>query len=735
MILGAVSQASGGLTFWLQVILVGISTGCIYSLAGMGVVLTYKATGVFNFAHGAVAMIVAYCLWQLASQWHVPLIPAALIALLVIGPGIGLLLERVVFRPLERRGAGQTEKLVATLGIFLLLLGLAYAIWTGTVRQAPALVSSTSIDLGGGLYIGTDQLTVVVLVGVISVALWLLFRFTRIGMEIRAVVDRRELAELSSIPANRVAGLSWALGCGLAGLTGVLLAPQFGLDPFHLTLLVIETFSIAVVARLVSLPVAAGAGVLLLGVLNSLLTEYHLVVLPVFGKLPSGISNGFDQLKPNLSVVILFVALLVLRKLDEVGGTSGGPGLLLQQVGRLRRSARAGISTPRVALLLVAAVIAVVAPLPLDTITLGDAQEVLALIVIFTSIVCITGFCGYITLGQAGFAGIGAYVAARVANALGLPVILAMLVGAVAALVLGLVAGYPALKRRGLFLGLTTLAIGLLAYQFVFSSNVFAGGSGGLTAHRASVFGLSFAGDRAFYWFELFWVVLMLVLARNLRSGRLGRILTAMRDSETATRSIGIDLRRYKLFIFGASAFIAGIGGTLLAQQTQVFTPFAFDPFTSLTWFLVVVVAGVGSLGGAVVGAVLFVMLNTFVHQSGFSDLIFAILALFIGYLPGGSLAGLASQLAARVREPRRLIEAFAEAAATGSLSAPSARPHVGVGNGIRPAPALEGPGALTGVAVAATRGANGSGDGDGDGLIASPFADRVLQEALGSPE
>jgi branched-chain amino acid transport system permease protein len=724
VILAAVSQGASGVTFWLQVVIAGIATGCIYSLAGMGVVLTYKATGVFNFAHGAVAMIVAYCLWQLASGWHVPLIPAALIALVVVGPGIGLILERVVFRPLERRGAGQTEKLVATLGIFLFLLGLAYAVWTGTVRQAPALVGSKSIDLGGGLYIGSDQLTVVVLVGVISAALWLLFRFTRIGMEIRAVVDRRELAELSSIPANRVAGLSWALGCGLAGLTGVLLAPQFGLDPFHLTLLVIETFSIAVVARLVSLPVAAGAGVLLLGVLNSLLTEFHLVTLPVLGlKLPSGVSTGFDQLKPNLSVVVLFVALLVLRKLDEVGGDGSGPGLLLRQVGHLRRSARAGVSTPRVVLLAGAAVIAVVAPLPLDTIRLGDAQEVLALIVVFTSIVCITGFCGYITLGQAGFAGIGAYVAARVANAAGLPMIVAMLVGGLAALVLGLVAGYPALKRKGLFLGLTTLAIGLLAYQFVFSSNVFAGGSGGLTAHRASVAGLSFAGDRAFYWFELFWVVLMLVLARNLRSGRLGRILASMRDSETAARSVGIDLRRYKLFIFAASAFIAGIGGTLLAQQTQVFTPFAFDPFTSLTWFLVVVVAGVGSLGGAVVGAVLFVMLNTFVHQAGFSDLIFAILALFIGYFPGGSLAGMVMQLAARVREPRRLIEAFSEAAATGALSQPSSRSPVG-GNGTRPSPTA------VGAPRTAARATNGS-SGDED-LVPSPFAERVLG---GAPE
>src|SRR5205807_601972 len=170
------------------------------------------------------------------------------------------------------------------------------------------------------------------------------------------------------------------------------------------------------------------------------------------------------------------------------------------------------------------------------------------------------------------------------------------------AVVVGLIAGYPALKRRGLFLGLTTLAIGLLTYQFVFSSNIFAGGSSGLTTHRPSLFGLSLDGERPFYWFELAWVGVLLLLARNLRSGRLGRILAAMRDSETATRSIGIDLRRYKLFIFSVSAFIAGIGGALLAQQTRVFSPFAFDPLTSLRWFLVVVVAGVGSLGGDLEG-------------------------------------------------------------------------------------------------------------------------------------
>src|SRR2546423_9491703 len=163
------------------------------------------------------------------------------------------------------------------------------------------------------------------MVAVISVLLYLLFRFTNLGTEIGAAADRRELSELASINADRVAALSWAMGAALAGLTGILLAPE-GLDPFRLTLLVIETFSIAVVARLVSIPVAVAAGVLLLGVLQSLLTQFNPTVSPIFHfHWPHWFTETIASLKPNLSVDILFAALLIYRKLDEVG--EGGSGV------------------------------------------------------------------------------------------------------------------------------------------------------------------------------------------------------------------------------------------------------------------------------------------------------------------------------------------------------------------------------------------------------------------------
>jgi branched-chain amino acid transport system permease protein len=693
--------------FWLSLILAGIGTGCIYALAGMGIVLTYKATGIFNFAHGAIAMMVAYILWQLNADWGVSLWIAAPVTLLIAGPGIGMLLERFIFRPLQKRGAGTSEKLVATLGVFLLFVGLAQKIWTGTERQGPQLVSNKPLHITPNLIIGTDRLAVVIMVAVISVLLYLLFHYTHLGTKIRAVVDRRELSQLAAINANRVASLSWAMGAGLAGLTGVLLAPE-GLDPVRLTLLVIETFSVAVVARLVSIPMAVAAGVLLLGVLQSLLTQFNPTVSPFFHwHYPHWFTETIAALKPNLSVLILFAALLIYRNLDEVGEAgSGVSGLISRSIG-----ARKGRRVETRVIIGVVAVALILLPFTLSGFNINYGQQMLALTVIFISIVAVTGFSGHITLGQAAFAGMGSFVSVRVSNAFGIPVIFSMIIGAFVAVLIGLIAGYPALKRKGLFLGLTTLTIGILCYSLVFSSDIFAKGASGLSVSRPSIFGLSLNGDKAFYWFELVCVALAFIFANSLRRGRLGRILAAMRDSETAARSVGIDLRAYKLFIFGASAFIAGIGGALLSQQAHAFSPTTqFEPISSsLLWFIAVIVAGVGSLGGALIGAAGLVLLAFF----GLADVapaLIAVGALLIGYLPGGSIMGMLQKLNDWLRTPKLLLERFAvaqhEVAVNGSAN-----------------------GALAGVNGNGSAGENGSKPE----LVPSEFAERVLEEA--SPE
>jgi len=305
---------------------------------------------------------------------------------------------------------------------------------------------------------------------------------------------------------------------------------------------------------------------------------------------------------------------------------------------------------------------ALTAPFVLAGPDLRLAQVTLALTVIFISIVCITGFSGHLTLGQASIAGLGAFFSARAANGLGLPVLLAMLVGAAVAMGAGLLAGYPALRRKGLFLGLTTLGLALIIDRFVFNARLFQGGPGGLTVERPSLFGIDLAGDHAFYFFELAVVGLVLVLAHNLRAGRLGRVLSAMRDSETAAQSVGIGLRRAKLFVFGVSSAMAGVGGALLTQANQNWDTATFNPVLGLFWFVAVVVCGISSVRGAILAAVLYVLIPRQLDLDIQSAIgLFGIAAVFLGRLPGGlvaqgsRLAGLVrSRVAEQYRQARR---------------------------------------------------------------------------------
>ncbi len=621
---------------WLQLTLAGITSGAIAALSGVGLVLTYRATGVFNFAHGAVAMFVAYALWQLNVGWGWPLWLAAPVAVLVVAPLLGVILERFVFRPLETRGASTYEKLVATLGVFVVLVGLAITIWGALPKtDAPSLFSTTPIALTDDLRLGRNQLAQVVVVLVSAGLLYLLFRRSHTGVRIRAVVDRRQLADLAAVNANRVSRLAWALGCTFAGISGVLLAPQLTLDPYRLTLLVIDTFAVAVVARLTNMPLAVFAGIGL-GTAQSLLTRWN----------PP---EPWTSLKPNLLVVTLLVCLLVYKSLnerEEVGGSARRRVSLPSTAGRSRGRRSVG-------LVALAALLAVASPV-LSTDRLLDAQVVLGLAVVFLSVVAVTGFTGNITLGQAGFAGLGALLTSRLTTGQvplfpELPVLPAMLVASVLVALLGIATGYSALRRRGLFLGLTTLAVGLVLDRFVFQNPYFLNQ---VIIERPSLLGTSLDGEKAFYAFCAVCLLVAIVLVDQLRQGPLGRALAAMRDSETGARSVGMNLRFYKLLAFGLSAFLASFGGALLVQQQRAFTGGDFNPFTSLFWFTAVVVAGTTFLSGAVVAAILFVALDAALGE-GASSLVIGLLALFTGRWTGGLIGQLL--LGLQVASPARM--------------------------------------------------------------------------------
>ncbi|MDX6285095.1 MAG: branched-chain amino acid transport system permease protein livM [Frankiales bacterium] len=657
-VVGAYIGSGHQMSYVIKLAITGIGPGAIAALSGMGLIVTYRATGVFNFAQGTIATLVGYLYWEMTSNHGVPTGLAALIAILIAAPVIGLVLNRTIFRPLERRGASTSEKLVASLGLTVLMLGVCVIVWGAQTRLAhnflPFATHRPVVPFGNDYQVSWVTIGEVTLLVITSVALTALFRFTRLGTEIRAVVDKRELAELAAVNANRVSAISWALGCAFAGLVGVLYASSVALDPYRTTLLVIDTFAIAVIARLRDLPTALIAGIVL-GVAQGMIGAFR-IEGPLAG-----------PVQADILAMALPIFLILYRNLDEVGtSATSSRGLVTARFGRAKRTTPGSVITVLGFFALVAAV-----PFVVTGLHMKNAQEMLALAVAFLSITAVTGFSGNITLGQAGFAGLGAFLTAKFSTVgiwgiPNMPVLLAMLLAAVFAAGLGVITGFFVLRRRGLILGLVTISMGVLLATLVFQQDQFRRGF--FLLHRPSLFGLDLSGDKAFFWFELVVFALMLMFVRNLRAGRLGRILGAMRDSETGATAVGISMRKYKLFIFAIGAAIASIGGSLLMYADMAFADRSYSPLYSLFWFAAVVVAGLSYLAGAPLAAFLFIFFDAALNQEGASLFVIGLLSVLIAYLPGG-LVGTFYRFVREGAVPRGLMAKYVEATQRGATT------------------------------------------------------------------
>ncbi|WP_369216760.1 ABC transporter permease subunit [Streptomyces flavofungini] len=575
--------------------LAGLSVGAAAALTGIGLIVTYRATGVLNFAHGAIAMVCAYVLRQLTAEWHWPLAPAAAVTLLLVAPGIGLLLDRAVFRPLAVLGGDPAQTLVASIGVFVLLVGGAALLWgPGARDDAPTLLSADPwAQLGAAV--------------VLAAAVGAVTRRTRFGGELRAVVDDRGLATLFGIDAGRVAAAGWAFGSFTAGLTGVLLAPYVRLDPYGMPLLVMEVMAVAVAAGMRSLPVAVTVA-LALGVTQSQLTRFH----------PDGpLEQLIQTAGANLFVIALLVAALVL------------PGIGSKDA--LPRTATARVPTPPGAWIV--ATLLFLIPLGFAGQDLTTAVQVPALAVILLSLVIVTGRGGQISLGQAAYAGLGALftallTAGRFPGLPELPHLMALAVAVLLVAPLGLLTGRPAISRHGLALALATFAFGVGVSRFVFAQPY---ATAGLTLDRPA----GFLGDKTYYVLELALLTGALLLVTALRRGRTGRALAALRDHEAGATAAGAAVGTLKLTAFVTGAALAALGGGMLAMGRQAFDPAAFDPVRGLLWFAAVMVLGSDSILGALAAAALLVGLDAGT-RGGMAAAVIGVLAVLIGRFPGG---------------------------------------------------------------------------------------------------
>jgi branched-subunit amino acid ABC-type transport system permease component len=404
---------------FLNLVISGAVSGAIYSVMASGLVLTYQSSGIFNFAHGAVAFATAYLFFQLheatsAGGLGWPLVPSAIVAIFVFAPLLGLLLDRILLRRLA--DAPVYARIVGTIGLLValpaLVLWLAETVGNAVLElglptntpgfRPPGLGPQPSEVVWrplSGVAINSDQLAVFVAAGGVAVLLWLVLRRTRVGLEMRAAVDRRELAGLRGVNAAKTSAVAWALSMALAGLGGVLIAPLFGLADVDYTLVVLGSLAAVVAAGLRSIPIAFAAG-LALGVLQNL----------VFGYAPDFLTDisGFLSAIPFILTVVLlfFLGFDRTRAAGSVADESPPP------------DHRAGLPAWRRLLPWAVAVAALV------VYELWFASEFwssliakgVILGIVFLSFVVITGLGGMVSLGQATFVTASAFTVGYLVN-------------------------------------------------------------------------------------------------------------------------------------------------------------------------------------------------------------------------------------------------------------------------------------------------------------------------------
>ncbi len=556
--------------------ILGLVTGSAYAIASSGLVITYATSNVFNMAHGAIGMVMAFMYWELAGNRNLPVPLAVFLVVFVIAPAFGAFLERVLMRRLTT--ATVTASLTVTVGLFVMLIGIARTIWPPAGRAVDPFFPGKQIQLAG---VGVTYHEILTFLTGAAVAggLYLLLNKTRTGIAMRAIVDNRELLALHGARPQYLGMLSWGIGSSLAALAGILLVPVLQLDYFTLTLVVINAYAAAMVGRLKSLP-RTFAGAIALG----LLLEHSRLF---FGLLPDTFQADQAELlkglRGALPTLFLFATMLILPQ-DKlrVGVVEGAS---LAKLPSRQKTVAWGVA-------LVAAT--AVAAQFLGTSQTASLGAGLGYAMIMLSLVVLTGYGGDVSLSQMSFVGVGALTVLAFGQVNPMSVAVAGVVAAAA----GVIVAFPALRLRGLYIGLGTLAMAVAMDELLFKSR--AGfGTGGIN-EVARPPGFESEGAMAILMAFSFAVMAYVVL--GIRRGRFGRLLLATRDSPAACGTLGLSITRTRVQVFALSAGLAGMAGAMFTGMVIAVGSATFEMFRSLPLLLLAAVGGITSVTGVFLG-------------------------------------------------------------------------------------------------------------------------------------
>jgi ABC-type branched-subunit amino acid transport system ATPase component/branched-subunit amino acid ABC-type transport system permease component len=557
----------------LPFIVIGLTSGAVYALAGLGLVLTYKTSGVFNFAHGALATVSAFVFYSLfvSNHWAWPV--AAAVSIVVVGPLMGLALEMLARRIQTTTLALQVASTVGLLLAIEAAVALIYG--TETVRTVPTFLGTGSFKVFG-TSVQISQLVTFLFVVVVTAILTGFLRFSRRGTSMRAVVDNPELLDVAGTSPVATRRLAWIIGVTLAAASGVLFAPVLSLDPIQLTLLVVAAYGAAAIGAFRSLPMTLVGG-LSIGVLASLSTKWF----------TTGLLAG---LPPSLPFVVLFGVLLLFPRRYLVFKSFTVP------------RSRPSWPAPASMQLAMAAVLVVFLSLVpgFAGIHLTDWTTFVAMSTVFMSLSLLVHTSGQVSLCQVSFAAIGAAALSHFASGSHVPWLIALALAGLVAVPIGALLAIPAIRLGGLYLALATFGFGILMQGMFYAQHFMFGINGiGLTEPRPSIA----TSDKSYYLLVLVLAVACAIFVISVNRSRLGRLLRGASDSQVALQTSGTSVSVTRLLVFCISAFVAAVGGALAAAGQTTASADSYQPILSLTYFATIVVVGQAAPWNAVLAA------------------------------------------------------------------------------------------------------------------------------------
>ncbi|MDQ1403648.1 MAG: hypothetical protein QOG03_1964, partial [Actinomycetota bacterium] len=581
---------------------IGVSRGFVYGLLALGIVLIYKGSRTINFAHPYFGLLAAFlCWWMTDRAGFLPFAAGsrprfALAALIAIGlvalNGYGI--EHSMMRRL--RGSPRLVMLVATIALAQGTVGIVTLLFNrdqdaaNTSRTLPALLH-VSFTVGNRVVTGAD-IQVFLTVAIVGICGGLFFRLSKFGVGIRAAAENGEAARLLGISIDRVSTFTWVVGSILAAIAGILITEvRNSLDIATLsTGFLVRGLAAALVGGLTSLPGAIIGG-LVVGLAESLIqwqfsapgvpeTILFVVVLVVLLVRPGGLFGQREETEDKVSFVP------TIRQLPaRLRGTAGDLGTRYL------------------------AALVVIFMCLLSLVTGPSVNGIFISVVVFAivgvSLTVLMGFSGQISLGHWGLAGVGAFTLADLFTRLHVPYLIALPASFVMGMIVALIIGFSALRIRGLYLAIATLAFNLAAEVFIFRSQIVGRSTRGvqITPPKLGPFDLYSPSHRPLFFLSVICLGLSLVLARNLARSRSGRGFFAIRENEKAAATLGVELTRYKLLAFAVSGGIAALAGAIAATQLGQAAAGDWDTGRSLLLVAMVMIGGLGSLSGAILGS------------------------------------------------------------------------------------------------------------------------------------